>query len=592
MGDVEDSVRGDSVFLLKQLAGFVNEDLLSRNSAGFVKILMLRNDVRLNFVTKRYMEDRIDRAEFLNQLLELIERESKLIFDEVFVNCTLHDAKLASRQEREQEWKGAAVGTSLTYGEIDFRSFGLILQRFTGTKGKTFYDLGSGTGRALVEARLLCDFDQCIGVELLSSLHNKAVDVVRAFDEPRFRNALSVSLPQKDVKVYEGSILEEDWSDGDFIFANSTCFSLDLIDSISKLGEKLRPGSIFVTFTKGLTSKAFELLEQVRLKMSWGPATVYIHKRRNHDGTPAADVFAFDKRRSIVSSSKKTGEQEQRQQSSSRSSSSSGDGSGSGSDSQQRLLQLSDLAPSSLVPGAHAGCEYELKAPSKKVSSLKFLLYCHRKMDVENYSDLPLVLYLHGASARGDTFDDHATMGLPAHVRGVTGIGSENFLLLSPLCPNGIEWKDATMCDAVNELTDAVCAAYSADRNRLYITGVSMGGLGCWMMCARNPGKWAAAMPMCGGGNPVYARLIKEVPFWFFHSEDDNVVGVEETTRLVDALRKENAPDVRYTKYTESKEHSSAQEWMVGHNVWTKAYAEPETWGWLFSHKLPIPHSH
>ena len=111
------------------------------------------------------------------------------------------------------------------------------------------------------------------------------------------------------------------------------------------------------------------------------------------------------------------------------------------------------------------------------------------------------------------------------------------------------------------------------------------------MMVARNPGKWAASIPMCGGGNAVYAKLVKDVPFWFFHSEEDNVIGVEETERLVNALKEENAAEVRFTRYEESKEHAAAQEWMVGHNVWQKAYTDNATWTWLFSHKLDRFHS-
>ena len=148
------------------------------------------------------------------------------------------------------------------------------------------------------------------------------------------------------------------------------------------------------------------------------------------------------------------------------------------------------------------------------------------------------------------------------------------------------------MCDALNELTDAVAAFYESDRSRLYLTGVSMGGLGAWMMVARYPGKWAACVPMCGGGNPVYSRLAKDTPFWFFHSEDDNVIGVEETTKLVEALRAEDGcKEVKYTRYTESKEHKAAQNWMVGHNVWTKAYTDECTWDWLFAQRLSVTYS-
>ncbi len=72
---------------------------------------------------------------------------------------------------------------------------------------------------------------------------------------------------------FKGSFLDYDWSDGDVIFANSTCFDDQLMESMSEQAEKLKPGAFFVTFTKGLTSKAFELLERKRYRMSWGPAT-------------------------------------------------------------------------------------------------------------------------------------------------------------------------------------------------------------------------------------------------------------------------------------------------------------------------------
>lgn len=85
---------------------------------------------------------------------------------------------------------------------------------------------------------------------------------------------------------YEGSFLDYDWSDGDVVFANSTCFDDDLMDSLSQEAENLKPGAMVVTFTKGMTSDKFEVLERKRYKMSWGPATVFIHRRLNEDGTP------------------------------------------------------------------------------------------------------------------------------------------------------------------------------------------------------------------------------------------------------------------------------------------------------------------
>lgn len=71
----------------------------------------------------------------------------------------------------------------------------------------------------------------------------------------------------------QGSFLDYDWSDGDVVFANSTCFDDALMKDMADQAAKLKPGAVFVTFTKGLNSKAFEVLERKRYKMSWGPAT-------------------------------------------------------------------------------------------------------------------------------------------------------------------------------------------------------------------------------------------------------------------------------------------------------------------------------
>ena len=94
------------------------------------------------------------------------------------------------------------------------------------------------------------------------------------------------SAQSQQASVYEGSFLEYDWSDGDLVFANSTCFTESMMKNISLQAEALKPGAIFVTFTKGLDSNVFETLERKRYKMSWGPATVVIQRRLNYDGEP------------------------------------------------------------------------------------------------------------------------------------------------------------------------------------------------------------------------------------------------------------------------------------------------------------------
>lgn len=121
-------------------------------------------------------------------------------------------------------------------------------------------------------------------MEILHSLHNQATVIVDRYNAG-FKNLLALGQSQY-ANVFEGSFTDFDWSNGDVVFANSTCFSDELMAELSQQAEKLKSGAIVVTFTKGMTSKAFEVLERKRYRMSWGPATVYIHRRLNHDGKP------------------------------------------------------------------------------------------------------------------------------------------------------------------------------------------------------------------------------------------------------------------------------------------------------------------
>ena len=168
---------------------------------------------------------------------------------------------------------------------------------------------------------------------------------------------------------------------------------------------------------------------------------------------------------------------------------------------------------------------------------LKYLFRAPVGYDQNASMSSPLVVFLHGASARGDSFEMHSSMALPKEIDDIEAIVPERFLLLSPLCPKGKEWKSLLISDAVLELIRVVSCQFNVDPKRVYLTGISMGGLGTWMIGARAAAatkepKFAAIAPMCSGGNAVFARILKDTPCWFFHSQEDNVIGVEETDVL------------------------------------------------------------
>lgn len=118
----------------------------------------------------------------------------------------------------------------------------------------------------ILTIRFLYDFECCYGVEILTGLHEVADSVVKKFKR-HFAQTLYTSFSQ-DVQVECASFLDTDWSDGDVIFANSTCFEDKLMAAMGKQAEKLKPGAFFITFTKGLGSDAFEILERKRYRMS------------------------------------------------------------------------------------------------------------------------------------------------------------------------------------------------------------------------------------------------------------------------------------------------------------------------------------
>ena len=109
------------------------------------------------------------------------------------------------------------------------------------------------------------------------------------------------------------------------------------------------------------------------------------------------------------------------------------------------------------------------------------------------------------------------------------------------------------------------------DPKRLYVMGLSMGGYGTWDALQRYPEKFAAAVPICGGGDETAADRIK-APVWAFHGDADGAVPVQRSRNMIEAIRKAGGKP-KYTEYP-----------GVGHNSWSAAFKDPELLKWLFSH--------
>eukprot|EP00903_Cladosiphon_okamuranus_P012092 g11351.t1 len=265
------------------LASLLAKDgLISHNGKGFLKDLILRRDEELLKTFAGFGSN----TNFLQDLHGLIDRQSRRLFDSLFAGLSLSEGKSLSKAERRR--KGLMNDRALIYGEVDFSNFATILREVAAMRGskpgEIFYDLGSGTGKAVYVARLTQDYTHCVGIEILRPLHSAAQLVTNRYNA-HVRGLLDRGRPQ-NAAVFMGSFLEYDWSDGDCVFANSTCFPEELMDALARQAEELKPGAILVTFTKGLDSTAFEVLSKRRFDMSWGPATVFIHRRCNGSGRP------------------------------------------------------------------------------------------------------------------------------------------------------------------------------------------------------------------------------------------------------------------------------------------------------------------
>ena len=220
---------------------------------------------------------------------------------------------------------------------------------------------------------------------------------------------------------------------------------------------------------------------------------------------------------------------------------------------------------------------------------------------------VPLVVWLHGGVKSNGTgapnlpadafYKDAHQKEHPCYVLRPVAIQGQNWIT-----PGGAGTSTHTMPEkpsrslaAVAELIDKIVKEKPIDEARQYVLGASMGGYGTWDIVERFPKKFAAALPMCGAGDPGKAESLKAMPLWIFHGDSDKIVSVKGSRDMFQALikaRNEQPPakdeaqhsiqksadgKLRYTEYTGG-----------GHNSgWDNALAEPELLEWVFAQSLP-----
>lgn len=202
--------------------------------------------------------------------------------------------------------------------------------------------------------------------------------------------------------------------------------------------------------------------------------------------------------------------------------------------------------------------------------------------------DLPAVLlFLHGAGERGNDNKAQVRNGLPNILAWLEKEGKD-CVVIAPQCPRDGWWpnfdgkfngKDkltikkemSAPMTLVWEVMNELARTEKADAKRIYVTGLSMGGMGTFDLLARQPETFAAAVPICGAGDRGKADKFKDVPIWIFHGGADKVVPTEYSRDMVKAL-KEVGGEPKYTEYP-----------GVGHNSWTATYKNPEVLAWIFA---------
>ncbi len=235
----------------------------------------------------------------------------------------------------------------------------------------------------------------------------------------------------------------------------------------------------------------------------------------------------------------------------------------------------------------------ESKANSKWRDSFKEVIYekdgktlPYRFLEpvkVEKGKSYPLLVMLHGAKARGNDNKEQ----LKPYIGEIIRIASEKhqFFMVAPQCPNGKKWVDVSWgadshvmpekpsvpLSMVFDLIDKISKEYPVEPKCIYIAGPSMGGFGVWDAISRRPEIFAAAIPLCGGGDAAQAPKLVKLPIWVFHGDTDPTVKTQRSRDMVEAIKKAGG-EPKYTEYP-----------GVGHNCYDQTFSNPEVIEWLFS---------
>jgi len=232
------------------------------------------------------------------------------------------------------------------------------------------------------------------------------------------------------------------------------------------------------------------------------------------------------------------------------------------------LLLASGAALAADTEGKHGFLNLVYKDADGKEA--KYILFVPH--DYKGDKAYPLILFLHGAGETGTDGEKQAKVGLGPAIK--KHEKTFPFLAVFPQSLKRTWQADSEDGKRAVAILDEVEKNYKVDAKRVYLTGLSMGGFGTWSFAAKYPERWAAIVPICGGGNTEKAEKIKDIPCWCFHGDADTAVPVKRSRDMIAALKVAGGQP----KYDEFP--------GVGHNSWDKAYGNQELYDLLLQHHL------
>lgn len=216
------------------------------------------------------------------------------------------------------------------------------------------------------------------------------------------------------------------------------------------------------------------------------------------------------------------------------------------------------------------GKQVEQSLATSDGGSIPYLIYLPENYTADG-AKVPFMLFLHGRGESNGPLEIVAKWGPP---RRLAAGEKMKYLVVSPQCPRESAWNRDDQQKRLLELLAFIQKTYNIDDDRIYLTGLSMGGYGTWRLASDHPEMFAAAAPVCGGGDPKNGDKLTKLPIWAWHGSADRTVPVERSVEMVEAIKAAGGTKVRFT----SLEH-------IGHFSWQAAYQSNDLYAWFDQQK-------